>query len=52
MNDAAATPLVGAVPRRTAARRITAARLIAVAVVALELAWVAGLGVVLYVVIH
>jgi hypothetical protein len=52
MNDAAATSLVTAAPRRARAKRITAARLIAVAVVALELAWVAGLSVLLYVVIH
>ena len=52
MNDAAATSLVGAAPRRAAARRIPAARLIVLAVVALELAWVGGLSVLLYEVIH
>jgi hypothetical protein len=52
MNDAAATSLVSAASRRPAVRRISAARLIAVAVVALELAWVGALGAVLYVVIH
>jgi hypothetical protein len=52
MNDAAATSLVGAATRRPALRRISAARLIVVAVIALELAWVGGLSVLLYEVIH
>jgi hypothetical protein len=52
MNDAAATSLVSAASRGPAVRRISAARLIAVAVVALELAWVGGLSVLLYAVIH
>jgi hypothetical protein len=52
MNDVAATSLVSAASRRPAVRRISAARLIAVAVVALELAWVAALSVLLYVVVH
>jgi len=52
MNDAAATSLVSAAHGRTAVRRIPAARLIALAVVALEIAWVGGLSVLLYEVIH
>lgn len=52
MNDAAATSLVSAASRHPAVRRISAARLIAVAVVALELAWVGALSVLLYVVVH
>jgi hypothetical protein len=52
MNDAAATSLVSAAPRRPTVRRISAARLIAVGVVALELAWIGGLSLLLYVVIH
>jgi hypothetical protein len=52
MNDAAATSLVGAASRRPALWRISPARLIVVAVLALELAWVGGISALLYVVIH
>lgn len=52
MNDAAATSLVNAAPRRATARRISTARLIAVAVVAIELVWVGGLSLLVYEVIH
>jgi hypothetical protein len=52
MNDAAATSLVSAAPRRLALRRITAARLIVAGVIALETAWVGGLSVLVYEVIR
>jgi hypothetical protein len=48
MNDAAATSLVRVAPRRPALQRALAIRLIAVVMFAVELAWIGGLGLVVY----